>query len=93
MTTVQFPGAERRLAITTSSSAACSIAVHEWGDESAEPLFLVHGGFDFARTYDEFAPRSPAPAGVSSPGTNAATATASTPRSTAGTPTSATRSG
>ncbi len=33
------------------------VAVHEWGDESADPLFLVHGGFDFARTYDVFAPK------------------------------------
>lgn len=33
------------------------IAVHEWGDERADPLFLVHGGFDFARTYDVFGPR------------------------------------
>src|SRR5262249_8414958 len=33
------------------------IAVHEWGDETAPPLFCVHGGFDFARTYSAFAPR------------------------------------
>jgi pimeloyl-ACP methyl ester carboxylesterase len=33
------------------------IAVHEWGPETADPLFLVHGGFDFARTYDVFAPK------------------------------------
>ena len=32
------------------------IAIHEWGSETAPPLFLVHGGFDFARTYDVFAP-------------------------------------
>jgi pimeloyl-ACP methyl ester carboxylesterase len=32
------------------------LAVHEWGAESDPPLFLVHGGFDFARTYDVFAP-------------------------------------
>ena len=32
------------------------LAIHEWGDEQAPPLFLVHGGFDFARTYDVFAP-------------------------------------
>ena len=32
------------------------IAMHEWGDATAPPLFLVHGGFDFARTYDVFAP-------------------------------------
>ena len=33
-----------------------SIAVHEWGDEAAPPLLLAHGGMDFARTYDVFAP-------------------------------------
>ncbi|MEN9505449.1 MAG: hypothetical protein RI958_1375 [Actinomycetota bacterium] len=33
------------------------LAVHEWGDERDDPLFLVHGGFDFARTYEVFAPK------------------------------------
>lgn len=32
------------------------IAVHEWGDEDSPVLMVVHGGFDFARTYDVFAP-------------------------------------
>ena len=32
------------------------IAVHEWGDADAPPLLLAHGGFDFARTFDVFAP-------------------------------------
>lgn len=32
------------------------IAVHEWGNADDPPLFLVHGGSDFARTYDVFAP-------------------------------------
>src|SRR3954451_5847766 len=32
------------------------IAVHEWGEADDPPLFLIHGGFDFARTYDVFAP-------------------------------------
>jgi pimeloyl-ACP methyl ester carboxylesterase len=30
--------------------------VYEWGDAQAPPLLLAHGGFDFARTYDVFAP-------------------------------------
>jgi pimeloyl-ACP methyl ester carboxylesterase len=30
--------------------------VHEWGDATAPPLLLAHGGFDFARTFDVFAP-------------------------------------
>ena len=57
MTSTNFPGAEtpaREYDIVTSG---VRIAVHEWGDESAHPLFLVHGGMDFGRTYDEFAPR------------------------------------
>ena len=33
-----------------------NIAVHEWGAADAPPLFLAHGGFDFARTFDVFAP-------------------------------------
>jgi pimeloyl-ACP methyl ester carboxylesterase len=32
------------------------IAVHEWGHPEAPPLLLIHGGLDFARTYDVFAP-------------------------------------
>ena len=30
--------------------------MYEWGDPGAPPLALAHGGFDFARTYDVFAP-------------------------------------
>jgi pimeloyl-ACP methyl ester carboxylesterase len=33
------------------------IATYEWGDHDAPPLFLAHGGFDFARTFDLLAPR------------------------------------
>jgi pimeloyl-ACP methyl ester carboxylesterase len=36
--------------------AGLEIAVYEWGEADAPPLFLVHGGFDFARTFDVFAP-------------------------------------
>jgi pimeloyl-ACP methyl ester carboxylesterase len=32
------------------------LAVYEWGDPDAPPLALAHGGFDFARTFDVFAP-------------------------------------
>jgi pimeloyl-ACP methyl ester carboxylesterase len=32
------------------------LAVHEWGELEASPLLLAHGGFDFARTFDVFAP-------------------------------------
>ena len=57
MTTVHFPGAEAPARDHHLLIGGVSIAVHEWGDETAPPLFLVHGGFDFGRTYDEFAPR------------------------------------
>jgi pimeloyl-ACP methyl ester carboxylesterase len=37
-------------------SHGLQLRVHEWGDEAAPPLLAVHGGFDFARTFDAFAP-------------------------------------
>jgi pimeloyl-ACP methyl ester carboxylesterase len=37
-------------------SHGLAIAVHEWGDEAAPPVLLAHGGMDFARTFDVFAP-------------------------------------
>lgn len=57
MTTAEFPGVVTPAREYTLTLSGVGIAVHEWGDESADPLFMVHGGFDFARTYDEFAPR------------------------------------
>jgi pimeloyl-ACP methyl ester carboxylesterase len=53
---VTHPGArapERRRAV---DAHGVRIAVHEWGDAGAPPLALAHGGFDFARTFDVFAP-------------------------------------
>lgn len=38
-------------------AAGVGIALHEWGSADQPPLMLVHGGFDFARTFDTFAPR------------------------------------
>lgn len=57
MTPGEFPGSERPARDYDIVTSGVRIAVHEWGDESADPLFLVHGGSDFALTYDEFAPR------------------------------------
>jgi pimeloyl-ACP methyl ester carboxylesterase len=51
-----FAGAvapERRRWVT---SYGVRLAVVEWGDASAPPLLLAHGGSDFARTFDVFAP-------------------------------------
>jgi pimeloyl-ACP methyl ester carboxylesterase len=54
---ISFPGAlppERR---RTVDAGGVGIATYEWGPEEAAPLFLVHGGFDFARTFDILAPK------------------------------------
>jgi pimeloyl-ACP methyl ester carboxylesterase len=40
----------------TINASGIALAVHEWGDIDAPPLLLVHGAFDFARTFDVFAP-------------------------------------
>lgn len=56
MSATSYPGAvdpDREYHIDASG---LQLAIHEWGDKAADPLFLVHGGFDFARTYDQFAP-------------------------------------
>jgi pimeloyl-ACP methyl ester carboxylesterase len=52
-----YPGAQAPARLRTLDAAGVRIAVHEWGDEDAPPLFLAHGGFDFARTFDVFAPK------------------------------------
>lgn len=52
-----FPGAVAPDREYHLDAGGVQIAVHEWGSETADPLFCVHGGFDFARTYDVFAPK------------------------------------
>ncbi len=54
--TVSYPGAERPARRRFVDSSGVRIAVYEWGDARARPLFLAHGGFDFAGTFDVFAP-------------------------------------
>ena len=41
MTTAQFPGAEAPARDHQLDIGGVHIAVHEWGDETADPLFLV----------------------------------------------------
>ena len=53
---LSFPGATRPDRHRWVSSFGVRLAVCEWGDEEAPPLFLVHGGSDFAGTFDVFAP-------------------------------------
>lgn len=51
-----FPGARAPDRRRSVDAHGVRLAVYEWGDETAPPLGLVHGGFDFARTFDVFAP-------------------------------------
>jgi pimeloyl-ACP methyl ester carboxylesterase len=53
---VTYPGAQPPDRTRRVDANGVGIAVHEWGDPDAPPLALVHGGFDFARTFDTFAP-------------------------------------
>lgn len=51
-----YPGAQPPARTYPIDAAGVRIAVHEWGHRDAPPLLLAHGGFDFARTFDVFAP-------------------------------------
>lgn len=51
-----FPGAQRPARRRQVERHGVRLAVYEWGDPQAPPLLLAHGGFDFAGTFDGFAP-------------------------------------
>lgn len=51
-----YPGARRPDRHHTLDADGIRLAVWEWGDETAPPVLLAHGGFDFAGTYDTLAP-------------------------------------
>jgi len=53
---IDFPGARAPDREYRIDAGGLGIALHEWGDADAPPLMLAHGGFDFARTFDTFAP-------------------------------------
>lgn len=53
---VTYPGARRPDRVREVDAHGVRIAVHEWGSAEAPPVALLHGGFDFARTFDVFAP-------------------------------------
>jgi pimeloyl-ACP methyl ester carboxylesterase len=55
-TEVSYPGARAPDRHRTVDASGVALAVYEWGDAAAPPVVLVHGGFDFARTFDVFAP-------------------------------------
>ncbi len=52
----QYPGARAPDRAFTVDSAGVRLATYEWGDPAAPPVLFAHGGFDFARTFDVFAP-------------------------------------
>lgn len=54
--TITYPGANRPDRTSAVDASGLRIAVYEWGDKDAPPLLLAHGGFDFAGTFDVFAP-------------------------------------
>ncbi|GAA5237019.1 alpha/beta hydrolase [Verticiella sediminum] len=51
-----YPGARAPDRQYRIDSGGIELAVHEWGDAAAAPVLLVHGAFDFARTFDVYAP-------------------------------------
>ncbi len=51
-----YPGARRPDRARTLTSHGLNLAVLEWGEADAPALLMAHGGFDFAGTFDGFAP-------------------------------------
>jgi pimeloyl-ACP methyl ester carboxylesterase len=51
-----YPGAVAPARQRWVTSHGVRLSVVEWGDAGAPPLLLAHGGSDFARTFDGFAP-------------------------------------
>jgi pimeloyl-ACP methyl ester carboxylesterase len=52
-----YPGAVDPDRERLVDAGGVGIATYEWGADEAPPLFLAHGGFDFAHTFDGLAPR------------------------------------
>ena len=53
---ISYPGACPPERTRRVDASGLGITVYEWGDEDDPPLLLAHGGLDFARTFDVFAP-------------------------------------
>lgn len=51
-----FPGARRPDRRRTLICHGLALAISEWGSETGQPILFAHGGFDFAGTFDRFAP-------------------------------------
>jgi pimeloyl-ACP methyl ester carboxylesterase len=54
---IEYPGAIAPTRRYDVDAHGVRLALHEWGAPDAPPIVLFHGGFDFARTFDVFAPR------------------------------------
>lgn len=52
-----YPGARAPDRTGRVDATGLAIATYEWGSETDPPLLLAHGGLDFARTFDVFAPK------------------------------------
>jgi len=53
---ISYPGARRPDRIRTVDARGVGLSVVEWGPADAPPIAFAHGGFDFAGTFDVFAP-------------------------------------
>ncbi|HZU73546.1 MAG TPA: alpha/beta hydrolase, partial [Acidimicrobiales bacterium] len=53
---VSYPRAQNPDRTRRVSSHGLALHVNEWGAAGDRPLLLAHGGFDFSRTFDVFAP-------------------------------------
>jgi len=53
---ITYPGARRPDVSRFIDAHGVELAVYEWGDPSSRPLFFLHGGLDFAATFDLLAP-------------------------------------
>ena len=51
-----FPGAKAPDRTGSIDSSGLRLTLNEWGDPDAPAIAMVHGGFDFSRTFDVFAP-------------------------------------
>lgn len=51
-----YPGARRPDRRRVVDAHGIGLATYEWGDAQAPPILFVHGGFDFAGTFDVLAP-------------------------------------
>ncbi len=52
----EYPGARPPDRQREVDAHGVRLAVHEWGEPDAPPILLAHGGFDFTRTFEVFAP-------------------------------------